>query len=114
MGMRSLDRDPNGAMLLFWRPGSSVPFLEEHPDAPVPIAPAQSRRLGSHSAHRHGPADRSAVASAEPDDTWGLPYTLATLALVRTRTRDPSNAAALLDRAERSAAGMVDRQACQP
>ncbi|MFF3260219.1 ATP-binding protein [Streptomyces sp. NPDC002932] len=53
----------------------------------------------------------AAVASAEPDDAWCLPYTLATLALVRIRTGEPSEAAALLDRAERSAVGMVDRQA---
>ncbi|MFG2595772.1 ATP-binding protein [Streptomyces sp. NPDC048462] len=53
----------------------------------------------------------AAVASAEPDDAWCLPYTLATLALVRIRTGEPSDAAALLDRAERSAVGMVDRQA---
>ncbi|RPK38641.1 hypothetical protein EES39_28320 [Streptomyces sp. ADI92-24] len=46
------------------------------------------------------PADRSAVAIAEPDDAWCLPYSLATPALVRIRTGAPSNAAALLDRAE--------------
>ncbi|MEU1494183.1 AAA family ATPase [Streptomyces sp. NPDC005776] len=53
----------------------------------------------------------AAVAGAEPGDAWCLPYTLATLALVRIRTGHPADAAALLDRAETSAAGMADRQA---
>ncbi|MFF7337693.1 ATP-binding protein [Streptomyces sp. NPDC008163] len=52
----------------------------------------------------------AAVAGAEEDEAWCLPYTLAALALVRMRTGDTRDAAALLDRAE-SSPGLVDRQA---
>ncbi|MEV5603967.1 AAA family ATPase [Streptomyces sp. NPDC052299] len=52
----------------------------------------------------------AAVAGAEQDDAWCLPYTLAALALVRMRTGDAADAAALLDRAQ-SSPGLVDRQA---
>ncbi|WP_405939672.1 AAA family ATPase [Streptomyces sp. NBC_00726] len=52
----------------------------------------------------------AAVAGAEQDDAWCLPYTLAALALVRMRTGDAPGAAALLDRAQ-SSPGLVDRQA---
>ncbi|MER7775868.1 hypothetical protein ABTZ21_12820 [Streptomyces sp. NPDC096191] len=52
----------------------------------------------------------TAVAGAEQDDAWCLPYTLAALALVRMRTGDIRGAAALLDRAQ-SSPGLVDRQA---
>ncbi|MBM7056984.1 ATP-binding protein [Streptomyces durocortorensis] len=53
----------------------------------------------------------AAVAGAEQDDAWCLPYTLATLATVRMRTGRASEAGALLGRAEGSVAGLVDRQA---
>ncbi|MFG3105364.1 ATP-binding protein [Streptomyces tendae] len=52
----------------------------------------------------------AAVAGAQQDDAWCLPYTLAALALVRMRTGDARDAAALLDRAQ-SSPGLVDRQA---
>ncbi|MGW1295746.1 ATP-binding protein [Streptomyces sp. NPDC002533] len=53
----------------------------------------------------------AAVTGAEQDDVWCLPYTLAALATVRMRTGRTSEAGALLDRAESSVAGLVDRQA---
>lgn len=53
----------------------------------------------------------AAVTGAEQDDVWCLPYTLAALATVRMRTGRPSEAGLLLDRAESSVAGLVDRQA---
>ncbi|NED14479.1 AAA family ATPase, partial [Streptomyces sp. SID9124] len=52
----------------------------------------------------------AAVAGAEQDGAWCLPYTLAALALVRMRTGDAREAAVLLDRAQ-SSPGLVDRQA---
>ncbi|MEU2022186.1 AAA family ATPase [Streptomyces sp. NPDC016469] len=52
----------------------------------------------------------AAVAGAEEDQAWCLPYTLAALALVRMRTGDTRDAAALLNRAQ-SSPGLVDRQA---
>ncbi len=53
----------------------------------------------------------AAVTGAEQDDVWCLPYTLAALATLRMRTGRPSEAGVLLDRAESSVAGLVDRQA---
>lgn len=53
----------------------------------------------------------AAVAGAEQDDVWCLPYTLAALATVRMRTGRTTEAGTLLDRAESSVAGLVDRQA---
>ncbi|MFE6761341.1 ATP-binding protein [Streptomyces sp. NPDC057689] len=52
----------------------------------------------------------AAVAGAEQNDAWCLPYALAALALVRMRTGDTRGAAVLLDRAQ-SSPGLVDRQA---
>lgn len=52
----------------------------------------------------------AAVAGAEQDGAWCLPYTQAALALVRMRTGDRAGAAALLDRAQASP-GLFDRQA---
>ncbi|MEU2249169.1 AAA family ATPase [Streptomyces sp. NPDC019224] len=52
----------------------------------------------------------AAVAGAEQNEAWCLPYTLAALSLVRMRTGDAQDAAVLLDRA-RSSPGLVDRQA---
>ncbi|MFJ8886802.1 ATP-binding protein [Streptomyces sp. NPDC102402] len=52
-----------------------------------------------------------AVAGAEREEAWCLPYTLATLARVRMRTGADAEAAVLLDRAGTSAAGLGDRQA---
>lgn len=51
----------------------------------------------------------AAVAGAEPEEAWCLPYALATLA--RVRCEEPEEAAALLDRAEASASFPGDRQA---
>ncbi|MFK0173660.1 ATP-binding protein [Streptomyces sp. NPDC090306] len=53
----------------------------------------------------------AAVTSAEDDDIWCLPYALATLARIRTRTGDAVDAAELLDRAATSADSLADRQA---
>ncbi|WP_432102251.1 ATP-binding protein [Streptomyces sp. bgisy091] len=53
----------------------------------------------------------AAVAAAEPDDAWCLPYALATLALVRIRAGALPEAAVLLDRAENSAVVPADQQA---
>ncbi|MFE2059366.1 ATP-binding protein [Streptomyces sp. NPDC059446] len=53
----------------------------------------------------------AAVAGAEQEEAWCLPYTLATLARVRLRTGADAEAAVLLDRAAASAAGLGDRQA---
>ncbi|MFJ8976721.1 ATP-binding protein [Streptomyces sp. NPDC102282] len=53
----------------------------------------------------------AAVAGAEQEEAWCLPYTLATLARVRLRTGADAEAAVLLDRAGASAAGLGDRQA---
>ncbi|MEU5820464.1 AAA family ATPase [Streptomyces sp. NPDC047803] len=52
----------------------------------------------------------AAVAGAEENEAWCLPYALAALALVRMRTGDERDAATLLDRAQ-SSPGLVDRQA---
>ncbi|WP_405900774.1 AAA family ATPase [Streptomyces sp. NBC_00727] len=52
----------------------------------------------------------AAVAGAEQEDAWCLPYALAALALVRMRTGDARGAAVLLERAQASP-GLVDRQA---
>lgn len=52
----------------------------------------------------------AAVAGAEENEAWCLPYTLAALALVRMRTGETWDAATLLDRAQ-SSPGLVDRQA---
>ncbi|MEV6264804.1 AAA family ATPase [Streptomyces sp. NPDC051784] len=53
----------------------------------------------------------AAVAGAEPDGAWCLPYGLATLALVRMRSGLLDEAASLLDRAEDSAGVPGDQQA---
>ncbi|WP_353946073.1 AAA family ATPase [Streptomyces sp. HUAS MG91] len=51
----------------------------------------------------------AAVAGIDADDVWSLPYALTALARVRMRAVPPEEAAALLDRADRSAG--MDRQA---
>ncbi|MEU0596894.1 AAA family ATPase [Streptomyces sp. NPDC006393] len=53
----------------------------------------------------------AAVAGAEPDDNWCLPYALAALARVLMRTGAADRAPRLLDRAERAAVRHDDRQA---
>ncbi|MFB7711052.1 AAA family ATPase [Streptomyces sp. NPDC056105] len=53
----------------------------------------------------------AAVAGADPDEAWSLPYALAALARVRMRAGAPDRAAPLLDRAERVAGTHRDRQA---
>ncbi|MFB7163190.1 AAA family ATPase [Streptomyces sp. NPDC056242] len=53
----------------------------------------------------------AAVAGADPDEAWSLPYALAALARVRMRAGAPERAAPLLDRAERVAGTHRDRQA---
>ncbi|WP_103759590.1 BTAD domain-containing putative transcriptional regulator [Streptomyces sp. SM10] len=53
----------------------------------------------------------AAVAGAEPNGAWCLPYALATLALVRMRSGSLAEAASLLDRAERSVGVPGDQQA---
>ncbi|MFD4651905.1 ATP-binding protein [Streptomyces sp. NPDC058441] len=53
----------------------------------------------------------AAVAGADPDEAWSLPYALAALARVRMRADAPDRAAPLLDRAERVAGTHRDRQA---
>ncbi|MGD1224161.1 AAA family ATPase [Streptomyces krungchingensis] len=53
----------------------------------------------------------AAVAGADPDGAWCLPYALATLARVRMREGATADADALLDRAEASAGERGDRQA---
>ncbi|MER7719665.1 AAA family ATPase [Streptomyces flaveolus] len=53
----------------------------------------------------------TAVSGADRDGAWCLPYALASLARVRLRTGDPRAAAALLDRAEATAARSGDQQA---
>lgn len=55
----------------------------------------------------------SAVAGAEPDDSWCLPYALATLARIRLRAGATEEAGGLLRRAGSAATGTRDRQAGQ-
>ncbi|WP_405796223.1 ATP-binding protein [Streptomyces sp. NBC_01506] len=57
------------------------------------------------------PLAEAAVAVAETDAVWCLPYALATLARVRSGTGDASGATALLDRAGPFTAGPRDWQA---
>ncbi|WP_432179589.1 ATP-binding protein [Streptomyces sp. NBC_00063] len=53
----------------------------------------------------------AAVAGADTDDAWSLPYALAALARVLMPAEEPERAADMLDRAERSVGMGRDRQA---
>ncbi|MFI7386313.1 ATP-binding protein [Streptomyces sp. NPDC049813] len=53
----------------------------------------------------------TAVAGADTDDAWSLPYALAALARVLMRTGEPARASAPLDRAERTVGMARDQQA---
>lgn len=71
---------------------------------------AELRLLQGHVDQARALAD-AAVAGAEWENAWCLPYALTALALVHTRTGGYDNAAALLDRAHASTAGSGDSQA---
>lgn len=71
---------------------------------------AELRLLQGHVDQARALAD-AAVAGAEWENAWCLPYALTALALVHTRTGGFDDAAALLDRAHASTAGSGDSQA---